>query len=154
MISLFGMILVDSVDDCILIAENIYAHFEKGKSAKQAAIDGTMEVLPSVCSSVITTIVAFSVLFFVEGLEMIEMAFVTIGCLIFSILEGFITLPSHLRKKYVLNANPKMPYWTGIGFIIIGVILIIWNLFICIRKSFDGYFISDCNDSIRIDYRF
>ena len=72
MISLFGMILVVGilVDDGIVIAENIYAHFEKGKSAKQAAIDGTMEVLPSVCSSVITTIVAFSVLFFVEGLEM------------------------------------------------------------------------------------
>ena len=116
MISLFGMILVVGilVDDGIVIAENIYAHFEKGKSAKQAAIDGTMEVLPSVCSSVITTIVAFSVLFFVEGLEMMrEMAFVTIGCLIFSILEGFITLPSHLSKKYVLNANPKIPSPTG-----------------------------------------
>lgn len=135
MISLFGMILVVGilVDDGIVIAENIYAHFEKGKSAKQAAIDGTMEVLPSVCSSVITTIVAFSVLFFVEGLEMMrEMAFVTIGCLIFSILEGFITLPSHLSKKYVLNANPKIPlsYWTGIGFIIIGVILIISGIYL------------------------
>ena len=43
MISLFGMILVVGilVDDGIVIAENIYAHFEKGKSAKQAAIDGT-----------------------------------------------------------------------------------------------------------------
>lgn len=135
MISLFGMILVVGilVDDGIVIAENIYAHFEKGKSAKQAAIDGTMEVLPSVCSSVITTIVAFSVLFFVEGLEMMrEMAFVTIGCLIFSILEGFITLPSHLSKKYVLNANPKIPlsYWTGIGFIIIGLILIISGIYL------------------------
>ena len=135
MISLFGMILVVGilVDDGIVIAENIYAHFEKGKSAKQAAIDGTMEVLPSVCSSVITTIVAFSVLFFVEGLEMMrEMAFVTIGCLIFSILEGFITLPSHLSKKYVLNANPKIPlsYWTGIGFIIIGPILIISGIYL------------------------
>ena len=135
MISLFGMILVVGilVDDGIVIAENIYAHFEKGKSAKQAAIDGTMEVLPSVCSSVMTTIVAFSVLFFVEGLEMMrEMAFVTIGCLIFSILEGFITLPSHLSKKYVLNANPKIPlsYWTGIGFIIIGLILIISGIYL------------------------
>jgi len=135
MISLFGMILVVGilVDDGIVIAENIYAHFEKGKSAKQAAIDGTMEVLPSVCSSVITTIVAFSVLFFVEGLEMMrEMAFVTIGCLIFSILEGFITLPSHLSKKYVLNANPKIPlsYWTGIGFVITGLILIISGIYL------------------------
>ena len=118
MISLFGMILVVGilVDDGIVIAENIYAHFEKGKSAKQAAIDGTMEVLPSVCSSVITTIVAFSVLFFVEGLEMMrEMAFVVIACLIFSILEGIITLPSHLSKKSVLEETKEKPYGFGLG---------------------------------------
>ena len=126
MISLFGMILVVGilVDDGIVIAENIYAHFEKGKSAKQAAIDGTMEVLPSVCSSVITTIVAFSVLFFIEGLEIMrEMAFVVIACLIFSILEGMITLPSHLSKKSVLAETKEEPYGVGIGslFMAIGV---------------------------------
>ena len=118
MISLFGMILVVGilVDDGIVIAENIYAHFEKGKSAKQAAIDGTMEVLPSVCSSVITTIVAFSVLFFVEGLEIMrEMAFVVIACLIFSILEGMITLPSHLSKSTVLEETKVKPYGLGLG---------------------------------------
>ena len=122
MISLFGMILVVGilVDDGIVIAENIYAHFEKGKTPKQAAIDGTMEVLPSVCSSVITTIVAFSVLFFVEGLEMMrEMAFVTIACLIFSILEGIITLPSHLSKKSVLEEQKVNSYSLGIGILIL-----------------------------------
>ena len=127
MISLFGMILVVGilVDDGIVIAENIYAHFEKGKSAKQAAIDGTMEVLPSVCSSVITTIVAFSVLFFVEGLEMMrEMAFVVIACLIFSILEGIITLPSHLSKKSVLEEAKEKSYGFGLGilFMITGIV--------------------------------
>ena len=122
MISLFGMILVVGilVDDGIVIAENIYAHFEKGKTAKQAAIDGTMEVLPSVCTSVFTTIVAFSVLFFVEGLEMMrEMAFVTIACLIFSILEGIITLPSHLSKKTVLEDNKEQRFSTMLGLILI-----------------------------------
>jgi len=124
MISLFGMILVVGilVDDGIVIAENIYAHFEKGKSAKQAAIDGTMEVLPSVCSSVITTIVAFSVLFFVEGLEIMrEMAFVVIACLIFSILEGMITLPSHLSKKSVLAETKEEPLGVGIGILFMAV---------------------------------
>ena len=124
MISLFGMILVVGilVDDGIVIAENIYAHFEKGKSAKQAAIDGTMEVLPSVCSSVITTIVAFSVLFFIEGLEIMrEMAFVVIACLIFSILEGMITLPSHLSKKSVLAETKEEPLGVGIGILFMAV---------------------------------
>ena len=43
MISLFGMILVVGilVDDGIVIAENIYAHFERGKSPMRAALDGT-----------------------------------------------------------------------------------------------------------------
>ena len=50
MISLFGMILVVGilVDDGIVIAENIYSHFEKGKSPMQAALDGTMEVITPV----------------------------------------------------------------------------------------------------------
>lgn len=63
MISLFGMILVIGilVDDGIVIAENIYAHFERGKTSYQAALDGTMEVLPSVFTSVLTTVVAFGV---------------------------------------------------------------------------------------------
>ena len=47
MISLFGMILVVGilVDDGIVIAENIYAHFERGKSPMRAALDGTSEVM-------------------------------------------------------------------------------------------------------------
>ncbi|MGB0934109.1 MAG: efflux RND transporter permease subunit [Lishizhenia sp.] len=121
MISLFGMILVVGilVDDGIVIAENIYAHFEKGKSASKAAIDGTMEVLPSVFTSVITTIVAFSVLLFVEGLEIMrEMAFVVIACLAFSLFEAFFILPSHLASKKILSDNKKPTISTLIGLLI------------------------------------
>ncbi len=129
MISLFGMILVVGilVDDGIVIAENIYTHFERGKSATQAALDGTMEVLPSVFSSVLTTIVAFSVLLFVEGLEMMrEMAFVVIACLSFSLFEAFVILPAHLAHKSVLS-EPKTAQFSllrGILFIVVGIILI------------------------------
>ena len=129
MISLFGMILVVGilVDDGIVIAENIYAHFEKGKSASRAALDGTMEVLSSVFSSVVTTIVAFSVLLFVEGLEMMrEMAFVVIGCLAFSLFEAFIILPAHLAHKKIL-AEPKeakLSLMKGLLFFFGGIVLI------------------------------
>ena len=49
-LSLFGMIIVIGilVDDGIVIAENIYQHYEKGKSPIQAAVDGTMEVIPPI----------------------------------------------------------------------------------------------------------
>ena len=55
------------VDDGIVIAENIYRHYEKGKSPKQAAIDGAIEVLPAIVSAIITTIIAFSTLLLLDG---------------------------------------------------------------------------------------
>ena len=129
MISLFGMILVVGilVDDGIVIAENIYTHFERGKSAHKAALDGTMEVLPSVFTSVLTTIVAFCILLFVEGLEMMrEMAFVVISCLAFSLFEAFIVLPGHLGHKKVLEEQKKSPYslLKGLIFIVVGIFII------------------------------
>lgn len=108
MISLFGMILVVGilVDDGIVIAENVYAHFERGKSPYQAAIDGTSEVASSVFTSVLTTIIAFSVLLFIEGMErMAEMAFVVMAALGFSLIEAFFVLPAHLSSKTVLKTN-------------------------------------------------
>lgn len=128
MISLFGMILVVGilVDDGIVIAENIYTHFERGKSARKAALDGTMEVLPSVFSSVLTTIVAFCILLFVEGMEMMqEMAFVVIACLSFSLFEAFIILPAHLGHDSVLkDESEKVHPWStlrGLIFIVLGM---------------------------------
>jgi len=111
MMSLFGMILVIGilVDDGIVIAENIYSHFESGKSPKRAAIDGTMEVLPAVTTSVTTTIVAFSPLFFITGrMEfMYEMAFVVVFSLIFSLFEAFFVLPAHLGSNKILRRKTK-----------------------------------------------
>lgn len=129
MISLFGMILVVGilVDDGIVIAENIYTHFEKGKSAHKSALDGTMEVLKPVFTSVATTIVAFSILLFIEGMEMMrEMAFVVISCLVFSLLEAFIILPGHLGHKKVLSENKKFPlsYLVGAIFMVGGLFII------------------------------
>lgn len=128
MISLFGMILVVGilVDDGIVIAENIYSHYEMGKPAHKAALDGTMEVLMSVFSSVLTTIVAFSILLFVEGLEMMrEMAFVVISCLAFSLFEAFIILPAHLGHKSVLEDKDshEFTYKKGGLYMLIGLVV-------------------------------
>ncbi len=106
--SIFGMILVIGilVDDGIVVAENIYLHFEKGKSPARAAIDGTMEVLPAVVTSVATTIIAFLPLVFLAGTRMemmLEMALVVIASLAFSLFEAFLVLPAHLGSEKVLN---------------------------------------------------
>ena len=92
-ISLFGMIIVIGilVDDGIIIAENIYQRYENGEDRINAAINGTLEVLPAVFSAILTTIVAFSLFFMLEGMLgdfFPEMGFVVIGTLIFSLIEG------------------------------------------------------------------
>ncbi|MEN8224996.1 MAG: efflux RND transporter permease subunit [Bacteroidota bacterium] len=115
MISLFGMILVVGilVDDGIVIAENIYTHYERGKSPQRAALDGTMEVLPAVTTSVTTTIIAFTPLFFLQGrMEMMfEMAFVVIFSLLFSLVEAFFVLPAHVGSNFVLRRSSKKSRW-------------------------------------------
>lgn len=129
MISLFGMILVVGilVDDGIVIAENIFTHYERGKSAPKAALEGTMEVLPSVFTSVLTTMVAFSMLLFIEGMEMMrEMAVVVIACLGFSLFEAFFILPSHLASKHILAEEKvyRLNTWMGIASSLAGLVLI------------------------------
>jgi len=118
-ISLMGMILVVGilVDDGIVIAENIFAHFEKGKSPRRAAVDGTMEVLPAVATSVATTIVAFSPLMFLSGTSMemmFQLAAVVIYSLLFSLVEAFFILPAHLGNPKALNKRVMDPKRKGI----------------------------------------
>ncbi len=111
-ISLFGMIIVVGilVDDAIVISENIYQHYEQGKPAVQAAIDGTMEVFPAVFSAILTTVIAFSIFFFIDGVMgdfFVEMGFVVIFTLVFSLIEGVIILPTHIAHSKALNRERK-----------------------------------------------
>jgi len=119
-LSLFGMIIVIGilVDDGIVIAENIYHHYEKGKSRVQAAIDGTMEVIPPIVSAILTTILAFSTFLFLEGRigEFFgEVSVVVILTLSVSLVEALIILPAHIaHSKALVKQDPKRKK-TGIG---------------------------------------
>jgi len=111
-LSLFGMIIVIGilVDDGIIIAENIYHHFEKGKTPIQAAIDGTMEVMPAIISAILTTLVAFSTFFFLDGRvgEFFgEVAIIVILTLSVSLIEALIILPSHVAHSKALTSAQK-----------------------------------------------
>jgi len=111
-ISLFGMIVVIGilVDDGIVIAENIYQHYERGAKPIEAAINGTMEVLPAVFSAIITTVIAFSAFFFIDGRLgdfFREMAIVVIFSLVFSLVEGALILPAHIAHSKALKRGEK-----------------------------------------------
>ncbi|MCH2033611.1 MAG: efflux RND transporter permease subunit [Tenacibaculum sp.] len=112
-LSLFGMIIVIGilVDDGIVISENIYHHFEKGKNPIRAAIDGTMEVVPPIISAITTTVLAFSVFFFLDGNigEFFgEVATVVALTLILSLVEALIILPAHVAHSKSLDRNQKL----------------------------------------------
>ncbi len=114
-LSLFGMIIVIGilVDDGIVIAENIYSHHEQGKNPIRAAIDGTMEVIAPITSAIITTLVAFSTFFFLDGRIgefFSEVAIVVILTLGISLLEALLILPAHVAHSKALTKDQKS-YW-------------------------------------------
>ncbi len=113
-ISLFGMIIVVGilVDDAIVVAENIYSHYERGSSAAKAAIDGTMEVIAPVTTSILTTVIVFIPYFFLDGMLgkfIWQMALVVIASLLFSLVEAFFILPTHLAHSRGLDAKKAVP---------------------------------------------
>ncbi len=109
-ISTFGMIIVVGilVDDAIVVAENIFAHFERGVPAFKAAVDGTVEMIAPVFTSVMTTIIVFIPFFFLEGFLgkfIWHMALVVVASLAFSLIEAFIILPPHLAHSKGLHPH-------------------------------------------------
>jgi len=111
-ISLFGMILVIGilVDDGIVIGESIFQLHEQGKPRLQAAVEGTMQVLPAVFAAILTTMLAFSTFFFIQGTLgdfFKEMAIVVMFSLLFSLIEGGLILPSHVSHSKALERDAK-----------------------------------------------
>ncbi len=101
MLSMFAFLMAVGivVDDGIVIGENIFAHRALGKSNLQAAIDGASEVLPSVFSSVATTVIAFLPLFYVSGVMGKFIAIMPVAIILMltiSLIEASVALPGHL----------------------------------------------------------
>ena len=61
MLTLLGALIALGmlVDEAIVVAENIYRHMEMGKSPREAAIDGSVEMFPAVLTATLTTVFAF-----------------------------------------------------------------------------------------------
>ena len=101
LVSMFGLIIVLGmlVDDGIIVGENIYRYIEEGYPPREAAIKGTEEVMGAVTTAVITTIIAFSLLFFMPGIMgkfVMNIPLVVIIALLGSLMEALIILPSHM----------------------------------------------------------
>ncbi|MFC1479370.1 efflux RND transporter permease subunit [Planctomycetota bacterium] len=100
-VTLFGMIIALGmiVDDSIVVIENVYRKMEKGITAEQAALEGTVEIAGPVFASSLTTICAFLPILLLGGpigkvIRFIPVVVTVI--LIASLIECFLVLPSHL----------------------------------------------------------
>ncbi len=102
MLSLLGALIALGmlVDEAIVVAENIYRHMEEGKSPREAAIDGAVEMFPAVLAATLTTIFAFLPMLMLTGdmgaFIKILPVMITI-LLLASLFEAFFMLPLHSK---------------------------------------------------------
>ena len=109
---MFGFIMVLGlmVDDAIIIGENATYHMERGLSPEQAAIEGTHELMGPVTATVLTTVVAFLPLMFMQGIIgkfVFSIPVVVVVLLLFSWVEAILVLPNHIRDVANANKHPK-----------------------------------------------
>lgn len=103
-ISLLALIIVIGiiVDDGIIIAENIAKYRERGHDPVDASVQGVHEVFKPVLTTILTTIIAFSPMFFMTGVLgkfIFQIPLVITAALIISLVEVFIALPAHLASQ-------------------------------------------------------
>ena len=99
--SLFAFILVLGivVDDAIIIAESAYTYTEERGYNSRAIVAGARRVAIPATFGVLTTMVAFVPMLLVDArMEPLfeSLAWVVIFCLLFSLIESKLILPSHL----------------------------------------------------------
>ncbi|MEO1242492.1 MAG: efflux RND transporter permease subunit [Pseudomonadota bacterium] len=110
-LSLFAFLLVIGVvvDDAIIVGESIHNEVEEGKhKGVDAAIIGTQLVAKPVLFAVLTTMIAFSPWLFIGGGTAQFTKHITltvIFALIFSLVESFFILPSHLAHMKPQNQH-------------------------------------------------
>lgn len=102
LMSAFGFIVVLGivVDDAIVTGESVYRRLKMGEADLDASVNGTLDVAAPVTFGVITTMVAFLPLTFIDGRFgsiMGPVAAVVTSVLLFSLIESKLVLPAHLR---------------------------------------------------------
>ncbi len=103
MITMFGLIIVLGmiVDDAIVISENVYRYMEAGMPPKEAAVKGASELAGPVTTTILSSLAAFVPLMFLPGMMGKVLKFFPMGviwCLVASLFEALVILPSHLAE--------------------------------------------------------
>ena len=97
------------VDDAVVVGENIARHRERGLPGLEASTRGAREVMAPVTVGVLTTMAAFAALLPLDGVigQMVSsIAAIVIVVLVFSLLDAFFLLPSHLSGDGLASRWP------------------------------------------------
>jgi multidrug efflux pump len=104
------------VDDAIVVLDNVRRHLDKGKSALQAALDGTREIWFTLVSISLALMAAFIPIIFMGGIVgrvFREFAVVVIAAIVVSLLVSLSTTPMlaarWLRPRLTGQANASGP---------------------------------------------
>lgn len=97
------------VDDAIMLLENIVRHHRMGKSATQAAYDGSVEILPAAIAATLAVVAVFLPVVFMSGV--IGKFFFQFGvtmsvAVLLSLLEAVTITP--MRAAAFLGTSPKI----------------------------------------------
>lgn len=116
LVSMLGFIMVLGmlVDDAIIIGENITYHMEQGLSPNEAAVTGANELIGPVTTTILTTVIAFMPMLFMSGIIgkfIVAIPTVVIALLVFSWLESFLILPSHVAHVTNNKKHPAERRW-------------------------------------------
>ena len=108
MLTLLGALIALGmiVDEAIVVAENIYRHIEMGKSPRDAAIEGAVEMFPAVLTATLTTVFAFLPLLIMSGEMGVFMKVLPVMIsilLVSSFFEAFYFLPLHAKELYSIG---------------------------------------------------
>jgi len=103
-VSLFAFIMVLGivVDDAIVIGESAYTEIEKKGGGVENVVRGVKRVATPATFGVLTTIAVFAPFLMSKGIErafFFGIASIVILCLIFSLIESKLILPSHLAHS-------------------------------------------------------
>ena len=105
----FAIVIGIVVDDAIVVGENITRHRERGLPPVEASKRGAREVMAPVTVGVLTTIAAFAALLPLDGVfgqMFASLASIVIVVLLFSLLDAFFLLPSHLSGDGLASRWP------------------------------------------------
>jgi len=112
MLTLLGALIALGmiVDEAIVVGENIYRHMELGKSPRDAAIEGAVEMFPAVLTATLTTVFAFLPLLIMSGEMGIFMKVLPVMIsilLVSSFFEAFYFLPLHAKEFFSIGKIQK-----------------------------------------------